>query len=657
MRPIKLTISAFGPYAKETEIILDELGERGLYLITGDTGAGKTTIFDAIAFALYGEASGNEREPGMLRSKYADPKTPTFVELEFFYQGQNYHIRRNPEYMRPKDRGEGMTLQRADAVLEFPDDRLPVTKAKEVTKAVTELIGLDRGQFTQIAMLAQGDFMKLLFSKTEERSKIFREIFHTRPYLAFQEKMKNASGRLQEQYEDVSKSILQYMKDISCDEDDVLAADVKKIRESKAVVHADKVLELLETLTNQDADSVKEKKKNLTKIEKDLEELNQRIGKAEAVIRAKKELEKAEQTIAEKTPTLEELEMALKKEQGKVPEREQLIEEIGKRQEKLAEYDELKKLQKQIKELEKQIEILKGRESRYQEKKAQMQAQLEQKRNLLEELKDAEIKVLKVTAEQKEVSVRKETAEDILIQYKRYQRQKKSVEEAQKAYLVMQEECTERKTQLAWMEKAFLDEQAGILAKVLKTGAPCPVCGSVHHPCPAQMTEGAPEKEELEKYRKETADVEKKTNDASFQANEKLVQLKALGEEIQKSVKSFDSSIQEEEIEKSLALVGQQMDVLEKSEKELQKKLEVAKEAVAENRSWKLISRNWSRCRKSFKRKNRSERISSLCLREIKQMQKSRLRRCVANWNFRRKQKQNRRSKSWISRKKRSIRI
>ena len=99
---------------------------------------------------------------------------------------------------------------------------------------MTELIGLDRGQFTQIAMLAQGDFMKLLFSKTEERSKIFREIFHTRPYLAFQEKMKNASGRLQEQYEDVSKSILQYMKDISCDEDDVLAADVKKIQIGRA---------------------------------------------------------------------------------------------------------------------------------------------------------------------------------------------------------------------------------------------------------------------------------------------------------------------------------------------------------------------------------------------------------------------------------------
>lgn len=484
---------------------------------------GKTTIFDAIAFALYGEASGNEREPGDAAQQICGSEDADLYRTGFPLSGADLSYPEKSGVHAPEGQGRGHDAQRADAILEFPDDRLPVTKAKEVTKAVTELIGLDRGQFTQIAMLAQGDFMKLLFSKTEERSKIFREIFHTRPYLAFQEKMKNASSKMQEQYEDVSKSILQYMKDISCDEDDVLAADVKKIRESKAVVHADKVLEVLETLTDQDAGLLKEKKKDLTEIEKNLEELNRRLGKAEAVERAKKELEKAEQTIAEKIPQLEELEVALKEEQKKVPERERLAEEIGKRQEKLAEYDELKKLQKQIKELEKQIEILKGRESQYQEKKAQMQEQLEQKKNLLEQLKDAEIKVLKVTAEQKEVSVRKEAAEDILIQYKRYQRQKKSVEEAQKAYLVMQEECTERKTQLAWMERAFLDEQAGILAKVLKAGEPCPVCGSIHHPCPAQMTEGAPEKEELEKYRKETADVEKKTNDASLSAKAKLV--------------------------------------------------------------------------------------------------------------------------------------
>lgn len=184
----------------------------------------------------------------------------------------------------------------------------------------------------------------------------------------------------------------------------------------------------------------------------------------------------------------------------------------------------------------------------------------------------------------------------------------------------MQEECTERKTQLAWMERAFLDEQAGILAKVLKAGEPCPVCGSIHHPCPAQMTEGAPEKEELEKYRKETADVEKKTNDASLSANAKLVQLKALEEEIQKSVKSFDSSIQEEEIEKSLTFIGQQMNALGEAEKDLRKKLEVVKKQWQISRSWKQRFRNWSRCRKSFRRRSRSERISSLCLRGIKQI-------------------------------------
>lgn len=181
MRPLRLTLSAFGPYAGLMELDFTKLGEHGLYLITGDTGAGKTTIFDAITFALYGEPSGTYREVSMLRSKYAEAKTPTYVELEFVSREKTYVVRRNPEYVRPKDRGEGLTSQKADACLTFPDGKV-ITKVKDVTAAVTELIGLDRGQFTQIAMIAQGDFQKLLLAKTEERSRIFREIFHTRSY-------------------------------------------------------------------------------------------------------------------------------------------------------------------------------------------------------------------------------------------------------------------------------------------------------------------------------------------------------------------------------------------------------------------------------------------------------------------------------------------
>ena len=185
MRPIKLTISAFGPYAGKTVLDLDKLGENGLYLITGDTGAGKTTIFDAITFALYGEASGDHREPTMFRSKYALPDTPTEVELVFTYANKEYTVKRNPEYERPKTRGEGVTIQKADAELHYPDGRV-ITKLREVDSAIREIMGIDRNQFLQIAMIAQGDFLKLLLAPTEDRKKIFRQIFKTELYQKLQ---------------------------------------------------------------------------------------------------------------------------------------------------------------------------------------------------------------------------------------------------------------------------------------------------------------------------------------------------------------------------------------------------------------------------------------------------------------------------------------
>ena len=245
MRPCKLTISAFGPYAGVTELPLEQLGSCGLYLITGDTGAGKTTIFDAITFALYGEASGSSREPEMLRSMYAEPGTPTFVEMEFLYQGKKYTIRRNPEYLRPKDRGEGMTRQKAEAVLTFPDDRLPLTKSREVTRAVEEMIGLDKQQFTQVAMIAQGDFLRLLLAKTEERSRIFREIFHTKPYQILQEQLKNASGSLRLEYEEVVRSIQQYVQGIRCGENSGSFLLLEHAREKNQSVSIGETVEIL----------------------------------------------------------------------------------------------------------------------------------------------------------------------------------------------------------------------------------------------------------------------------------------------------------------------------------------------------------------------------------------------------------------------------
>ena len=208
MRPLKLTLSAFGPYAGRTVLELSKLGTNGLYLITGDTGAGKTTIFDAITYALYGEASGDHRDPSMFRSKYADAETPTEVELVFSYADKTYTVRRNPEYERPKARGEGYTVQKADAELRYPDGRV-VTRLKEVNAAVREIMGVNRDQFLQIAMIAQGDFLKLLLATTEDRKAIFRRIFNTQPFLRLQERLKREANTLENRCKEVAGSLSQ----------------------------------------------------------------------------------------------------------------------------------------------------------------------------------------------------------------------------------------------------------------------------------------------------------------------------------------------------------------------------------------------------------------------------------------------------------------
>ena len=245
MRPVKLEISAFGPYAGRTTVDFDKLGENGLYLITGDTGAGKTSIFDAITLALYGSASGANRDASMLRSKYADAETPTEVKLTFVYRGKTYTVRRNPEYLRPARRGEGMTKQGAEAELTYPDGRI-VTKTKDVTDAVTEILGVDRGQFAQIAMIAQGDFLKLLLAETKDRQAIFREIFQTGIYQSLQDKVKKDASELKNSCDEARRSIDQYLKGTDCDADSLLFPEWEKLRDGK--LPTDDALSLLQKI-------------------------------------------------------------------------------------------------------------------------------------------------------------------------------------------------------------------------------------------------------------------------------------------------------------------------------------------------------------------------------------------------------------------------
>ncbi|MBQ8413477.1 MAG: AAA family ATPase, partial [Lachnospiraceae bacterium] len=208
MRPINLIIEAFGPFAGKEEIDFTKLNS-GLFLITGDTGAGKTTIFDAITFALYGEASGKNRKSTMLRSDFAEDDKITRVEFSFLYGEKEYRVTRTPMYERRKLRGEGTVKQNADATL-YEGENIVASGVSVVTDKIQEIVGLNRDQFVNVYMIAQGEFLKLLLAKSSERAGIFRDIFKTGIYKHLQLELRDRTKEKSTQLELCKKSLVQY---------------------------------------------------------------------------------------------------------------------------------------------------------------------------------------------------------------------------------------------------------------------------------------------------------------------------------------------------------------------------------------------------------------------------------------------------------------
>ena len=344
MRPIKLVMCGFGPYADKTVVDFTLLGESGLYLITGDTGAGKTTIFDAISYALYGEASGQVREVKSLRSKYVDDETESYVELEFEYRDEKYKIRRIPEYMRKAKRGDKLVVQKEEAELYFlTKDREPIINKKNVNDAVTEIIGLDRGQFSQIAMIAQGDFMKVLLTGTDERSKILRKIFNTNEYLDLQEKLKRKKNELKFKYQDIEKSIKNYIASVQCGNDENDKEKLKQIIDDNTFWKTEDINNFILELINKDKDLLKTLEKNKKEVNKNLEKINETIGKTVNVLAGMKNIENNENELAKVLEVMPKLLENYNLQKETESEREKLATEIEIEKQKLESYNELTK--------------------------------------------------------------------------------------------------------------------------------------------------------------------------------------------------------------------------------------------------------------------------------------------------------------------------
>lgn len=336
MRPLNLTMSAFGPYAGQTTVDFSALGTTGLYLITGDTGAGKTTIFDAITYALYGEASGESRESSMLRSKYAAAETPTFVELTFTNGGKTYTVHRNPEYTRPKTRGTGTTVQKADAELTMPDGRV-ITKARDVTAAVTDIVGVDREQFARIAMIAQGEFRKLLLAQTDERKAIFRQIFHTERYQALQNRLKEEAAALDRQCGELEAGLRQAAGSIR-------SADPETLPDA---LDTGALLEALDALLHADEAALTQAQAERADAETRREQVLSDLGKAEALETARVKLTEAEAAWTQAQAEAKTAQAALDAAKASQPEIQSRRQGITRLEDALRRYEQLDTLRTQ----------------------------------------------------------------------------------------------------------------------------------------------------------------------------------------------------------------------------------------------------------------------------------------------------------------------
>lgn len=516
MRPLKLTIAGFGPYADVQELDFEKLGRSGLYLITGDTGAGKTTIFDAITFALFGEASGDNRDAGMLRSKYAKSEDPTYVELSFCYDGKNYTVRRNPEYERAKARGTGTTRQAADAQLIYPDGH-SVSKLKEVDRAIREVIGLNREQFSQVAMISQGEFRKLLQADTKERQKIFRDIFGTGRFVDLQNRLKECAAEVRIQRERASMSIRQYIAGLACDEDSPLSPDAAKARNGEMPVA--EVMKLFVEILKEDRAANALLAEQSAVIEKQADALVVRLAQASAYQSAKTALAEKERVEEQKTTELKQAQIALTAAQETIPQQDKLQKQIAAIDLLLPNYDELDAKKAELSRSMVQLNDLQKVQETGRINRLELTGEIVALKAECKALESVGAEQERLAAQRRQIVEQGVRFRALLDAFTALDEQRAELKRLQEDYLAADQESTNLGKVYEAKNKAFLDEQAGIIASRLAKGSPCPVCGSVEHPKLACKSENAPTESEVKAAKSAYDNAQQRTNRASSDAS------------------------------------------------------------------------------------------------------------------------------------------
>lgn len=536
MKPLKLTMSAFGSYAGKN--VIDFTGQQqGIFLITGNTGAGKTTIFDAITYALYNQTSGGERNGNMMRSQYAQPETETYVELEFLYRGQTYRVRRNPDYKITKTLKNGKIREQKvphSVELTLPDGTVFPEKKNATDAKIIEILGLTADQFSQIVMIAQGDFLKLLYTKSDERKMIFSKLFRTDIYWKIQENLRRKSMEMDERIQENDRAFEQEKSRIMpLPESEELPLD-----------------ELVERLRERLKDALKEQNFRRANVE----ELNKKITKYEEINKLFVSLEKIRQNGKE-----------LEARQVESKERRQQIENARKADKVLvAEQQNLRQQQaveQSVQAIAKMEETLTNNQEMFETLKTQLQeVEAEQKRKAadiqkkmlaleqsfpsyeaLQNARSEEQQAKKVwedLGKTSEESFHKKEA-GIAALKEQQKQQEQVVEQTKKNWEQTSLSASESAKHYEHMYEAFLKEQAGILAENLSAGCPCPVCGSTVHPDPAKLSDHAVTELEVEQAKKTRAAAEEKRDMAYAAFEAEKTEKQKLAQAVEKEEADF----------------------------------------------------------------------------------------------------------------------
>lgn len=589
MMPISLTLSAFGPYPDTITIDFESFQEDGLFLITGPTGSGKTMIFDAMIFALYGKTSGQIRQTDSLRCDHALNEIPTFVEFSFSLHQQNYTIKRNPKYYLEGKK----TPKQPSALLTLPDGKM-VEGIKEVNQKMISLLGVDDQQFKQICMIAQGEFTKLIMASSDEREKVLRELFHSETYQKLEEKLKVHLKVYQDKYDLLLNKRKDLMQELQVEDHQeylskqtkLIASQQKEYDDLKKDLDQKKQQLQLYRLQNQRLIQLKDLKQqfqDLKKQENDYQELNKTVDtlkkaqetnylyisyikqqkklqtlnlNQEVFLKQLKKLEKDYQEKKVQANSLDYKQQTKEKLQNQIQETKQLINQIYQYQN---DYQNLQTLKQQYRMLDEEHKLFLKKKEKFEnglqrdQERIQSEQQVQSKYELIKQqyvrLNEQKVKVHQLSDYYDQILKLNENKSDL-----------------QEDYTVVEKQVDHEKMQYNQMEKLYFRKQVGIFALQLKEDQPCPICGSLHHPHPAQIEKEDITKEKLDQQAKKVKQQEHRLQDIL----QKILLSNQKKEMLVKQTKQLSSELNiQEELSKEIFI--KELDHLSKDEKRMKK--------------------------------------------------------------------------------------